>query len=159
MNFLEKDLEHIIFEADNEDLKNKGLYIRGFKRRQFRIGNYGTCDLVAFKFVRNQNNERVLLIQVFELKKDVLTPDSFWQILRYWKGIKEYLTNHREVSFEFHVELKLVGKGVDINHESFCYLPAFIPALKLTMYSYTYTIDGLEFEQYTPYYKLINSGF
>jgi len=32
MDFLEKDLEQIIFDADDETLHNRGLYLYGIKK-------------------------------------------------------------------------------------------------------------------------------
>ena len=49
MNFLEKNLEDIIFETDNVDLRKRDLFIFGKKKRQVRIGNYGTCDTMVVK--------------------------------------------------------------------------------------------------------------
>lgn len=49
MNFLEKNLEDIIYETNNKYLRERGLFINGIKKRQLRIGNYGIADIVTFK--------------------------------------------------------------------------------------------------------------
>ena len=60
MSFLEKDLEDIIFETDNDLLFEHGLFIDGQKKRQVRIGNYGIADLITcrggsrFAFSKNR---------------------------------------------------------------------------------------------------------
>ena len=51
MNFLEKDLEEIIYNTDKEMLTERGLPYHPFEtfKRQLKIGNYGIADLVSFK--------------------------------------------------------------------------------------------------------------
>lgn len=82
MKFLEKDLEDIIFNADNESLQSRGLEIRGFKKRQLNIGNYGIADIVTFErsnyideeyaeYVGGENKTHSRpIITVYELKKN-----------------------------------------------------------------------------------------
>lgn len=51
-DFLEKTLEDIIFETSNDDLKERGLWICGNKKRQVKIGNYGIADLITCNIER-----------------------------------------------------------------------------------------------------------
>jgi hypothetical protein len=48
MDFLEKDLEDIIFDSPNEELRKRGLNIWGKKKRQLNIGNYGRADIITY---------------------------------------------------------------------------------------------------------------
>ena len=83
MKFLEKNLEDIIFETDNEKLQERGLDIRGKKFRQLRLSHYGIADIVTVSRIGQS-----LQIDIFELKKDVITVDTLLQALRYIEGIK-----------------------------------------------------------------------
>ena len=70
MKFLEKDLENIIWESDNEKLREKGLEIYGKKFRQIRIGNYGVADLITVDRRKDCFDGNFLDITVYELKKE-----------------------------------------------------------------------------------------
>lgn len=175
MNFLEKDLEQIIFEANKDLLAEKGLEISGKLFRQLRIGNYGIADLVSFtrpcidldspykdfKFRKGK-------IQVIELKKDNISISAFMQALRYVKGIKTYL-DRKSIAHKYNVEILLIGKTLDLE-SSFVYLTEFLSIenefifnsnkleVDLSYYTYTYGINGIEFN-FKYGYDLVNKGF
>jgi hypothetical protein len=52
MNFLEKNLEDIIFETHENKLRDRGLEISGKKLRQLRIGNYGIADMITYTRIK-----------------------------------------------------------------------------------------------------------
>jgi hypothetical protein len=73
MDFLEKDLEEIIFNANLSELEERGLRMELQRKRQFRIGNYGIADIVGFErpyYHTHFKNHRKGSITVYELKKD-----------------------------------------------------------------------------------------
>lgn len=70
MQFLEKDLENIIWETNNKKLQEKGLLIEGKKFRQLRIGNYGICDILTVQRENYYLGFSYLNITIYELKKE-----------------------------------------------------------------------------------------
>ena len=154
MDFLERDLEDLIFNTDNETLNNRGLYIEGKKYRQLRIGNYGIADIVTFNRVPNTNR---LLITVYELKKSRIGVDSFMQAVGYVKGITRYLESRTGKKFEIQTKIILVGKHIEYG-TNFTFLEDFISYFKLESYIYNYDIDGLTFTQIDGY-LLKDEGF
>ena len=173
MNFLEKDLEEIIFTADKEKLSDRGLYFYPHEKlkRQVRIGNYGIADLVGIKkpFYHPIIKEKCKgQITVYELKKDRISISTFMQAANYLHGIKRYLTikGYNE-SYDYCI--RLIGKEID-SSSSFVYLPDLITnhsydetitrdsIFRLESYLYSYDIDGLRFDEINGF-KLINEGF
>lgn len=170
MNFLEKDLEEIIFTASKEELEKRGLYVGGKFLRQKRIGNYGIADLIEIRepyyhpFIKNICKGE---ISIYELKQDKIGISAFLQALRYLKGVKRFLTK-RNKDHLFNYNIVLIGKSIDLN-SSFCYLSDFTesqfeltqfdsPSFVLRNYLYEYKIDGIYFNE-VPIYNLINEGF
>lgn len=180
MEFLEKELEQIIWESSDEQLENAGLCLQGKRFRQLRIGNYGIADLVTVER-RTVWDERYfderkfvpldsyLVITVYELKKDKIGISAFLQAINYIKGIQRYLNKRGFEDFVF--RLKLIGKNIDTSG-SFCYLTDFInichPHCEFSnnrgyidstdFYTYKMNINGLIFERKYGY-KLSNEGF
>ena len=163
MKFLEKDLEDIIWEADNEKLVDRGLLIGGKKFRQLRIGNYGVADLVTVeKCYEHFGNQPYLDITVFELKKEKAGISAFLQAIRYCKGISTYLDNrNNDLLYKLHIVL--CAKEIDtdsdyifitdlIQSEDYSYLNT------VYNYSFTYSIDGIKFKREINY-NLTNTGF
>lgn len=160
MKFLEKDLEQIIFEADNDQLQERGLEIKGKKYRQLRIGNYGIADLVTVdrSFVSEFGaNMHVIRITVYELKKENINVSVFLQALSYIKGIEAYLKTRTDFIFDY--KIVCVGRNID-TESTYVYLPDFIcyDSFSLENYTYSYSIDGLKFEKHENY-DLKNKGF
>lgn len=155
MNFLEKDLEQIIFETDNQFLRNRGLkYIDGEKRRQVRIGNYGIADLITIQRVQGDEFcNPILFITCFELKQNIIDYNSLKQVSRYKKGILEYLKFR---NFEQNVIVRMVLVGKTVDESDFCYLIDFVEYL--TVYTYDYKVDGINFESHKGYH-LTKNGF
>ncbi len=150
MEFLEKDLEQIIWETDVNVLSERGLYIEGKMYRQLKIGNYGIADLVTFAR-EGIGPDSFIHFTVYELKKDNVGIAAFMQAYSYVKGISEYLKSR---GFKFSFSVVLIGKRIDTSG-SFCYLPDLIS--NLYMATYSFNINGLTFNQVTGY-SLINSG-
>jgi hypothetical protein len=165
MNFLEKDLEEIIFNTDNEILYSKGLRIFGKKYRQLKIGNYGIADIVTFgreTFYLGEDEIKCINVNVFELKKDKAGISAFLQALKYCKGIKRYF-KHRDKNIPLKFNITLVSKFIDTKSD-YIYLEDFLTdnyyfdGLSLNNYSFTYDFDGIKFKKEFDY-QLVNEGF
>lgn len=156
MKFLEKDLENIIYETDNETLNDRGLFVFGKKIRQLNIGNYGIADIVTYKRPKLKSKG---LITVYELKKEKIGISAFLQALNYVKGIDRYLRSRNHPIAYYDYKIILVGKDLDTSG-SFCFLPDFFYRGRLTVefYTYNFDIDGLFFDEQNQYH-LQNDGF
>ena len=160
MDFLEKDLEQIIYEATEEQL-NEFDFPTGIKKRQLRIGNYGIADLVYFKRVAVTSfrpddgkpfcdvvDNSGLCITVCEFKKDKIGISAFLQAINYCKGISRYLLKRGFESFYFNI--LLVGRNID-DSGSFVYLTDLLG--ESLRYSYD-NVDGEEnYNAYTSYFN------
>lgn len=157
MNFLEKDLEDIIFNTPNQYLQDRGLKIYGKKKRQLNIGNYGIADIITFKKTSelgfNDVQYTQFNIQILELKQKKIDYNSLKQVARYTKGIEHYL-EERDFNFNINVSMVLIGKEID--KSDFIYLIDFVE--NLSCYTYSYDFDGIHFKLEQGY-TLINSGF
>lgn len=149
MTFLEKDLEDIIYNTNNQTLNLVGLPIRGKKLRQVRIGNYGIADLITIE--RQSYLERVV-VTVYELKKDNIDINSFLQAVRYARGIQSWFPNNKK--YDLKISLCIIGKSVSVESD-FIYLPSILP--NLNMFTYSYDFDGIKFNEVGGY-KLIKEG-
>lgn len=162
MKFLEKNLEEIIFDTDTDLLHSKGLdciQIGSLKFRQLNLGNYGIADIVYF----NKESNGFFTITILELKRDKIDIDSFSQVTRYFKGLKDYLDNSSLFYDEhFYYGLRwnivLIGNTIDTYHESFVYYESLYSSLNVSIsyYTYNYDFDGIKFVKETGY-KLRNS--
>lgn len=167
MNFLEKDLEQIIFETPNTLLNERGYRICGKKHRQLKIGNYGIADIVTATralcpatFVHN------LVIEIHEFKKDEINLNTFMQAIKYCKGISHYL-ELREFYMPYQIRISLCGKSIDDCSE-FIYLPDLISGdsdfdfdgkiVSVSLYTYSYDFNGISFREHSNY-GLIEHGF
>ena len=161
MDFLEKDLEQIIYESDRNCLKERGIHINGKLFRQLRLGNYGIADLIEIERVGyNRYEGNKLLITVYELKKDKVGISAFLQAVSYVNAIDHYLSL-RKCEFDVEFSIVLIGKHID-KESSFCYLPEFLPSNEssdfLKVFSYSYGLDGIKFKEESGY-RLIDHGF
>lgn len=160
MDFLEKDLEDIIFNTSYDELSDRGLFIGPIKRRQVSIGNYGRVDIIAFTKMPGVTGENTIRypdpieIDIIELKNKEINYSAFIQAIGYAKGVKEYL-NKRNIKFEYNINIILIGREMDLK-SSFAYIPDIFSNVYL--YTYKYNFNGIYFEPiYT--YKLTDPGF
>lgn len=171
MNFLEKDLEDIVFEATFDQLHERGLFVKGKKFRQLRIGNYGIADMVTLERPYFHSGIETIFkgcITIYEFKKDEINLGTFNQIIRYAKGVKQYLEK-REMQNLYNIELVTIGKSICKN-SNFCYITDLFnndlcevslynqSLISFSSYLYNYNIDGLSFEQISDL-QLKNEGF
>ena len=177
MDFLEKDLEQVIYEAPDDFLWDK-LSLRGKKFRQKRLGNYGISDLI---FVEKVYSEKLdydnftseiidvgLHITICEFKKDKIGLSAFLQSVKYAKAIQRYLTKRGFNSFN--LSILLCGSKID-DTGSFIFLTdvfengysdtefEFTSSIKsIDFYTYKYDFNGLDFKNHKGY-CLTNEGF
>jgi hypothetical protein len=165
MEFLEKDLEDIIWEADMPELEERGLSIEGKLKRQLRIGNYGIADLVSFERKNEFPNTPYFSITVYELKKDKIGISAFLQAIQYCKGIKTYLEK-RKPNISFDLNIVLIGRSID-DTGSFIFLTDLIGSHReckhgflnsVNFYTYYYKATGINFEMKYDF-DLTNKGF
>jgi hypothetical protein len=168
MNILEKDLEDIIWEAYEENpdiLKHRGLYLYGTAFRQLNLGSYGIADIVTAYVVKNKGRypngntytERVITINVIELKKDLINVDTFLQAAGYCKGIQRFIEEfYPDFNFDIKFEITLIGKKVDLE-SNFCYLPDVYNVSILTYHADI--VNGFKFQKHNDYKMTGESQF
>ena len=159
MRFLEKDLEDIICEA-LKDPKSKSLLVkRGLHflkypilhRRQLRIGNYGISDIIVIH--RHPNFRNQIHVNVIELKKDVIDSAAVSQCSRYMKGVSRYL-DKRGIGYS--LSGTLIGSNID-RRNNFVHLMHNVA--QMSVFTYSYGLEGIEFEEVEFDYHLIDEGF
>jgi hypothetical protein len=165
MEFLEKDLEQIIFEASQEELVNKGLCLTGKKFRQLKIGGYGIADLVYIERPHFNPYSREMMkgiISVVELKQNKITISAFLQAVRYVRGIQRFLEINRLNLYDcFNFEIVLIGSKIDLD-SSVVFLPDVFQndsegfmyessKTRISMYKYEMNLNGLEFNDVCGY--------
>lgn len=171
MEFLEKDLEEIIYLSDKESLSDKGLHLSGTLKRQLRIGNYGISDLVEFNRPYYHPYHKKMMkgeVNIIELKNKKIGVSTFFQALNYLRGIKSYLETRR-LDSNYNFRITLIGREFD-SSSSFCFLGDLFhndlcdthiddfSKTSVELYTYSYSLDGLKFESISNY-DLTNKGF
>lgn len=164
MNILEQELEELIFSAiecgEFKNLRERGLpiYDEFHYVEQLCLGNYGRADIVGFHTdgsSRTPEGKRIVLVQIYELKKEQVDYKTFLQAVRYAKGITE-MALHESLPYEFKFSFHLIGKSIDTNTPCI-YLADFQAAVNF--YTYSLSLNkGLTFNQKNGY-KLSESGF
>lgn len=177
MDFLEKDLEQVIYDAPDDFLWEK-LSLSGKKLRQKRLGNYGISDLIFVKKVYSErldydNFESKILdvgldITICELKKDKVGISAYLQSIRYARAIQRYLIKRNFTNFN--LSILLCGSKIDDSGD-FIFLTdlfrnyiediefEFNSCVKhIDFYTYNYGFNGLDFKKHEGY-RLTNEGF
>jgi hypothetical protein len=169
MDFLERDLEDIIFNAlqteEGRDVLNeKGLQVDfsdGLLRsaRQLRIGNYGMCDIITMS--RGQTDisdlfgvlQPKVVINVYELKRGKIDIDALIQVKRYMTGVDHYMQKFHP-KMGVHVCGTVIGRSICTN--DWVYLIDDLD--RIEFYTYSYGIDGIEFNPSDGPYTLTSHG-
>lgn len=154
MSLIENDVEKIIMNYSNSDLKQKGLLIDGYKKNQVNLKSFGIADIITFQkggFTKenifNHSNYLPNLFTIYELKKDVITEEVFFQSIRYVVGLLEYLNDRKLVNIIENSSFKitLIGKKIK-NEREFKYLQSALNGfLDLDLFTYTYELNGIMF--------------
>jgi hypothetical protein len=156
--------------TENHFLNERGLGIRGSKKNQVKIGNYGIADIITIyrdteiyqDIGRPVFCAQSCIVSIYELKKDSISMSAFLQAIGYLKGIKSYLLQ-RGILHNAKFEIKLIGRDIDAK-SNLIYLPDIFDCsngygdCSISFYTYSYNIDGIFFKnQYD--YRLTNEGF
>ena len=165
MEFLEKDLEQIVFEADKDLLAKRGLKIEGKLFRQLRIGNYGVADLVTVKRPKYNpilNDHFPMEISIYELKKEGIGISTFLQAIRYARGIQRFIHCKKDYNISLKFKIVCIGKRIDLD-SSYVFMSEFLTdeegyTLELKNYTYSYKVDGIKFKLINGM-KLTEEGF
>jgi hypothetical protein len=155
MNILEKEIEDLVWSADWDLIRERGLPISGRGFRQLNLGSYGISDIVTFDLVKTRYTDRKetsrhLTVSIYELKKDNITIDTLLQAIRYYKAIQRIIETSPYLIDAVDYEIYLIGKGLDKNGDGFSFITDFCPSINF----YTYSIDlvnGLRFKRQDDY--------
>jgi hypothetical protein len=124
IEFLEKDLEDLIFNSERDELEKRGFPLIGKLKRQVKIGNYGICDLIEIRrpeYSKSAEIHKKGLIIIHELKKDSISVSAFLQAVRYTIGVKSYL-DQRGSLYHFNLGISIIGTSYSSSSEIF-YFP------------------------------------
>lgn len=155
MRFLEKDLEEIIFNSDYEDLRNVGLIMPKFKKRQVKLGEHGRADIMGldFKTYNYEDQDPVIVptFSVFELKQDKISVSAFMQAIGYAHALRKFLNKRSEFYYFSKIKIVLIGNKVD-DFSSLIHLPRLVNSnvFSLEIYTYEYSVTGIKFKAHHP---------
>lgn len=156
--FLEKSLEDVIYDSANdfyqrELLIQHGLPIRGKMYRQLDLGAYGRADLVTFHLSNKEFESRTLYVDVYELKRGVLTVEALLQANRYLTALETFFSETKDYCerFLFKGRVILIGSEIE-NRNDFSYLLCHLPSRNMDteyrFYTYEFRLGGLYFRSY-----------
>lgn len=170
MDFLEKDLESIIYEASQTKegrnlLKNRNLQLRpsGKMFRQVRLGTYGVADLVdvSIEYEINECSRlRSLYVEIIELKRGVIDYSALGQACRYLTAVKELSEsiNHKKF-YECNFHITLIGSKLDVKgDDSFVFLYNELNDV-VDAFTYNYALNGINFNYIAHHWRKIESSF
>jgi hypothetical protein len=152
MEISEKELEDLIFETDNEYLNERGLNIYGKKKRQISTFKHGILDLLTYRRYKDDFNNNYLEINIIELKKDQIDINTLNQIIRYARGVQDFMQGRG--NYNYFITLTLIGNSVNLSNDIFAYLPILINSYSISCtcifsieyYIYRLKWDGIYFE-------------
>lgn len=161
MEFLEKDLEDLIWGAIQNDMREelikRGLHISTQAKfiRQYNFGSYGICDLISFSIERYRDKQYYIYIDIFELKKDFISYQTLDQSLGYARAcqlICKELTNASKNKKRFipEITLNLIGKELEMKN-NFSFVPSIFNCIKLYKYNFDF-FKGLNFSLMEDFY-------
>jgi hypothetical protein len=146
MNFLEKDLETILWESPAEceargfTMLQMAYFSKGKRFRQMQLGPYGIADLVHIYYNAHSNQAWVHII---ECKKDKVNADTYLQARRYVSGVRQAFSLSDLPTCQVNYAVILVGSSVDtagpLSH-------AITEDFNCFTYRYSYKVDGIHFE-------------
>lgn len=139
MDFLEKDLEDIIWNAaqtnvGREELKRRGLEIHGKMYRQVNLGGYGRCDLLAISI-----DGKNVCVHIYELKKGELSTSTLAQVLKYKRAVLDVLLGKLH-NHQISIKCTIVGRSTNV------YLERILSAIEVDSLIYSYDVNGLFFD-------------
>lgn len=160
MNILEQEIEDIVWGAMVEDpdlLTDRGFYCSPNYTyvRQLDLCEYGRADIVGFRVRRDTDGEKIIDVDIIELKKDKVNIGTFLQGIRYAKGVARKF-KHEGLGYRLHFKLTLVGKQIDMDSD-FSYIQDIFTDVRVLTYSVD-LIHGVKFHDHEGI-NLIREGF
>ena len=145
-NFLEKDLEDIIFENKNK-IHERGLPVLYEELERQRDIKGKRIDLFNYECVGDDS----INFTIFELKKDKIDFNAYAQIVQYFFEECVFFKKHKKI---LKANLVLIGKDFDESVLLSCILSDIID-----IYVYKYDYDGIRFQKvskgYTEFMDII----
>lgn len=157
MNFLEKNLETIIWE-NYDACEQRGLAIDwsffrgGLTFRQLQLPPYGIADLVNMRY---DAVNKQYVVQVIELKRGKIDMLAYMQAKRYITALHVLLrrANRHEERTPFVFATVLIGSEVDKSGD---FVFAFNYDLHCKAFTYAYDFDGIRFTDIGKEWRLTN---
>ena len=149
-NFLERDLEQIIYETDQTELTNRGLHCLYYDKifRQVNLGAYGVADIITVKY--RKGSCRQFCVTIYELKQSEINVSTLMQCCRYLYAIKDFISNNYPDYPTLNLEYKIVIVGERINTNSdFTFLLSSMP--NTSAFTYKYKFNGISFAEHGEY--------
>lgn len=145
MDFLEKDLEDIIWEAQKTDngrdlLSKRGLDVQGMMYRQVYLAEYGRLDLLGVEIISQSD----IKATIYELKQGRIGIETIMQACRYGTGVREYIEKKYNLNRPVKIRFVLLGKSLDTSSD-FVFLHNHFNDSEI--YTYQYKVDGLYFNR------------
>jgi hypothetical protein len=166
MEFLEKHLEDIIYDAFREtnytSLRFRGLtFLRPGMTvyRQFKVAGYGVIDLLFVDVTRDRfrhtdglmYNSYSVQLYPCELKKGPIDYAALGQVYRYVKALSAMACYSADVApvviDDVSINPILIGRELDKTND-LVYVMAGLSELRI--YTYKYAVDGLAFKEVEP---------
>lgn len=148
MDFLERDLEDILFECmcskgGRDLLAEHGLDTNGVVYRQVEIGSYGRIDLMTVELDIYDDSPQ-MDITVYELKRGTIDVNTLMQGARYITGLTDILSKHDNLKRNnVRLYLRLIGKNIDSSSD-FVFLYNMLNE-RIQVYTFNFNIEGLFF--------------
>lgn len=144
MNFLEKNLENIIFN-EMDHCRERGLDLEPYEfcnYRQLNLAPFGIPDLIQIGSDPYDNQIRVRII---ECKRNVIDLTTYSQAARYQTALSRILGC---CSSNYEFEKVLIGQRIDAKND-FWHVVGTDPRCRV--YTYQYLADGIRFKSYYSY--------
>lgn len=147
-NFLEKDLETIIWEnfvacADKGLKIDQAFFQHGKRYRQLNLAPYGIADLIYIHYSPPQRSWHVL---VLELKRGKIDLAAYQQAKRYQTALHDLLRKSKEPGDQtpFVFMSVLIGDEVETNGD-FTFVLNY--DYNCAAFTYSYGFNGIEFQE------------
>lgn len=160
MNFIEKDLEDIIYNTTQSQIRGRGLdcLLHDSLYRQVSLSGYGRADLIGVSYSKkNGGMKRRFEITIYECKQDKVDVNTLMQAAGYLGAASDIVeTINKNVDLtntEFIYKIVLIGKSI-CTSTNLCFLAQCIP--NISVYLYRYEFDGIFFDKIRGYAKSVD---
>jgi hypothetical protein len=153
MEFLEKNLEEIIYRHHFR-MGERGLHIFGnIMLRQVNFPGYGIADLIAIKY--DVDTPKTIHFEIIELKKDLIDATALMQACRYETAI-QHLLRFKYPKLIYTTKITLIGKKIESKGD-FVFL--LNNCTNVNVYTYDYSFDGIKFIKDTKNWVIVDADF